>query len=100
MKIRIGDTVKVNTGKDKGKTGKVRKVLSKQNLVFVEGINLYKKHNKKAAGGGIIEKNIPLAYSKVNLLCPKCNQPTRIGINIGSTSVKVRICRKCKQPID
>ena len=71
MKLKIGDTVKVNTGKDKGKTGKIQKIMPAKNAVIVEGLNVYKRHVKKAAGGNIVEKFFPIHYSKVNLVCPK-----------------------------
>lgn len=101
MKLKINDTVKVTLGKDRGKTGKVEKVLPKINAVVVAGINLYKKH-KKAQGekqpGGIIEILKPLNVAKVALVCPKCHQPTRIGYQDQDTK-KVRICKKCHKPI-
>ena len=99
MKIKINDVVKVNTGKDKGKSGKVQKVITKTNQVVVEGLNIYKKHVKKSAGGGIIDRIFPIYASKVNLVCPKCSQATRVGLTGGSDGKKIRVCRKCKQPI-
>lgn len=99
MKLKLGDLVKINAGKDKGKSGKIQKILPSKKAVIVEGINIYKKHLKKAAGGGIIEKIIPIHYSKVNLICPKCLRPTRIGILPKEEKEKIRICRKCKEPL-
>ena len=99
MKIKIGDLVKVNIGKDKGKTGKIQKILGKDSKVIVEGINIYKKHVKKSAGGGIVEKTFPLLSSKVSLVCPKCNQPTRVGFTRGAENEKIRVCRKCDQAL-
>lgn len=96
MKLKVGDLVQVNIGRDRGKKGKIQKVLSKKDRVMVEGINIYKKHIKKQAGGGIIEKIFSLDASKVSLVCPKCNQPTRIGYILNPNKSKVRVCRKCK----
>ena len=100
MKLRIGDNVKVNTGSNKGKTGKIQKVVEDKRKVVVEGINVYKKHNRKNMGEGIVEKTFPLDVSKVSLVCPKCNQTARIGLTIGSDGKKIRTCRKCKQPLN
>jgi len=102
MKIRKGDTVKVVSGKDKGKTGKVEKTLPKKNKILVEGANVYKKHLKpKGEGkpGGIIEINKPLPVSNVMLICPKCKKTTRVGYQLDKQRNKSRICKKCKQQI-
>lgn len=101
MKLRKGDTVKVTIGKDRGKVGKVEKVLPKKNLIVVAGVNIYKRH-LKARGqdkpGGIIDIIKPLSVSNVALVCPKCGQPTRVGYQTAGKE-KVRICRKCKEVI-
>jgi large subunit ribosomal protein L24 len=98
IKIHTGDTVQVTAGKDKGKTGKVEKVFSKKNKVFVSGVNLYKKH-RKAQGegkpGGIIVISRPLPRENVALLCPQCHKPTRIGYQFDKQNKKYRICKKC-----
>lgn len=96
MKLKVGDLVKVNIGRDRGKEGKIQKILSKRGEIVVEGVNIYKKHVKKSAGGGSIEKIFPLDASKVSLICPKCNQPTRVGYILNPNKSKVRVCRKCK----
>lgn len=102
MKFKVADTVKVVLGKDRGKTGKIIKVLPKKNAVVVKGINLYKKH-LKAQGqdrpGGIIDITRPLNVAKVALVCPKCKKQTRVAYD-GQGRQKVRICCKCRQPID
>lgn len=99
MKLRIGDNVKVNTGSNKGKVGKIQKVLEGEKKVVVEGINVYKKHTRKNMGGGIVDKTFPMDVSKVSLVCPKCSQMTRIGLTIGADGKKIRTCAKCKQPL-
>ncbi|MDP1721905.1 MAG: 50S ribosomal protein L24 [Candidatus Gottesmanbacteria bacterium] len=101
MKIRKGDTIIVTTGKDKGKKGKVEKTFPALGSVVVTGVNIYKRHKKKQGekqAGGIIEITKPIAVSKVVLVCPKCNQPTRVGYLVVKGE-KERICRKCEQKL-
>jgi large subunit ribosomal protein L24 len=101
MKFKKGDTVIVMTGKDKGRKGKIEKVLSKKNRVLVPGINMFKRHLKKRDEknpGGIIDFSRPLPLGNVRLICPKCSQITRIGYLLVKDE-KVRICRKCEQEI-
>ena len=106
MKIKKGDKVKVLLGKDRGKEGTVEKVLAKEGKVFVERVNLYKRHVKKMPAsrgeqnmeGGIIEIPKPLDISNVALICPNCKKVTRVGYKkVGNE--KVRICRKCGKEI-
>ena len=96
MKLKIGDTVKVTLGKDRGKTGKIEAILPKRNSVVVAGANMYKKHVKRSGdkAGQIVDLTRPLAVSKVALICPHCHQPTRVGYQ-GEGKKKVRICKKC-----
>lgn len=101
MKLKKGDTIIVTAGKDKGKKAKVETVLPKIAAVVVPGINIVKRHMKQRDErnpGGIVEKAKPLAASKVALVCPKCNKPTRVGYVVVKGE-KVRICRKCDQKI-
>lgn len=106
LKLKVGDTIKVIQGKDKGRTGKIEKIFPKQKTVLIPGINIYKKHVKKATAvdkkGGIYEIPRPLQFSKVALVCPKCKKLTRIGFKhekdkSGEEIKKVRVCRKCKK---
>lgn len=99
-KIKTGDTVQILLGKDRGKSGKVLKVLTKENKIFVEDLNLYKRHVKKTNQheGGIIDLPKPLDISNVALLCPECKKPTRVGIKIEANK-KIRICKKCQEEI-
>ncbi len=101
MKLKKGDTVKVLIGKDRGKTGKIQKVFLKDNKILVSGINLFKKHLKPQGKkpGGIIDIQKPLLISKIALICPKCNQQTKIGFTLDKSGEKLKICRKCKQTI-
>ncbi len=105
IKIRIkkDDKVKVLTGKDKGKIGKVLKVVKKTNRVIVENINVVKVHQKPTQAnpqGGIVNKNMPINVSNLMLMCNSCVKPTRIGIKQLEDGKRVRICKKCNQQID
>jgi len=103
MHIRKGDNVKVMAGKDKGKTGKVMQSFPTMNKVVVEGVNAMSKHmktRKEGQKGQKLEFNGPINASKVQLVCPKCAKPTRIGIKTLEGKKRVRICRKCKEIID
>lgn len=97
MKLKKGDTVKVVKGKDSGKVGKVERVVSKEAKVVVEGVNQYKRHMKARIPGQkseILTLTKPLSQANVQLLCPKCKQPTRVGYKLLKDE-KVRVCRKC-----
>jgi large subunit ribosomal protein L24 len=102
IKIRKNDVVNVITGKDRGKSGKVLKVFP-DGRVIVEKINFVKRHTKpsqKNHQGGILEKESPVAISKVMLICNKCGKPTRVKIGSLQNGKKVRICKKCSEMID
>ena len=93
LHIKKGDTVYVNAGEDKGKTGRVLRVLVKEQRAVVEGINMVSKHTKpnaKHPQGGIITMEAPVHVSNLNLLDPKSNRPTRIGRRIDEAGKKVR----------
>jgi large subunit ribosomal protein L24 len=101
--LKKNDTVMVVAGKDRGKSGKVLMVLPKKEAVIIERLNFAKRH-LRAGGphgkGGIVEKEAPIRISNVQLLCGKCNLPTRIGKKILEDGRKIRICRKCGEAID
>ena len=97
MKIKKGDTVQVLAGNDKGKTGEVLEVIPKQDKIIAKGINVRKKHvkpRKQGDEGGIISIECAIPSAKVNVVCPTCNKPTRIGYQIEENK-KVRVCKKC-----
>ena len=103
MKILLkkGDKVIVLTGKDKGKTGIVEKIISKTGSIVVTGVSLVKKHvkvSKKYPSGGTVDITKPILIGKVQLICPSCNKPTRIGLEVKG-KVKTRLCKRCKKPI-
>ena len=102
MKIKTNDKVKVSSGKDAGKTGKVIQVFPKDEKVVVEGVNIMKKSlksGKKGDKGQLVELAGPMHVSKVALICPKCNLETRVGYKIEGKDKK-RVCRKCKEIIE
>jgi large subunit ribosomal protein L24 len=104
MKIRAGDTVEVRTGKDRGKRGRVLRVVPDKNRLIVEGANMIKRHTKPNPGkniqGGIVEREASLHASNVQLICPECGTQTRVGHKILGDGRKVRICRKCEGVVD
>lgn len=102
LRIRKGDKVIILSGKDRGKSGRVLKVMPSKNRVIVEGVNLVKKHMRRRSEnepGGIQEIPAPLHISKVNLFCPNCNKGVRFGIQIMKDKTKIRVCKKCQKPI-
>ena len=102
MKIKINDKVKVTSGKEAGKSGKIVQVFPKEERVVVEGVNIMKKNlksGKKGEKGQLIELAAPLHVSKVSLICPKCSLETRVGYKMEGKDKK-RICRKCKEIIE
>jgi len=101
--IRKDDKVKILTGKDRGKIGKVLKVDRKKQQLLVENINIVKRHTKPTAAnkqGGIVEKEAPVPRANVLLMCNKCMKPVRIKMKILDDGKKMRVCRKCNEDID
>lgn len=100
--IKKNDTVKIIAGKDKGKSGKVLKVLVKEEKVVVEGANVYKKHQKKTATkeAGIIEKNMPIHISNVSAVNPKTGKVTSFKMKTLEDGTRVRVCKKTGEIID
>jgi large subunit ribosomal protein L24 len=101
--VRRGDTVAVIAGRERGKRGKVLRVLPDTGRVVVEKVNMMKKHQKptqKLRQGGIIEREAALALSNVLLVCGRCDQPSRAGIKVLGDGRKVRVCRRCGETID
>ena len=102
LHVKKGDTVVVLSGKDKGKQGKIITAMPKAGKVIVEGINKVKRHSKpslKVPQGGIITKEMPLHACKVQLVCPACNKPTRIGHKTVNGK-NARVCKKCGEVIE
>lgn len=101
MGIKKKDKVVVLTGEDKGKVEEVLKVLPGKQRVIVRKVNLVKRHTRATQNnpGGILEKEGSIHISDIMLICPKCNQPTRIKADRLQEGKKVRICRKCGEII-
>ena len=101
--VRRGDVVGVITGRERGKRGKVLRVLTDKGRVVVEHVNMVKKHQRptqKLRQGGIIEREGALALSNVQIVCARCDKPSRTGITILSDGRKVRSCKRCGEAID
>ena len=103
LKIKKGDPILVVAGRERGKSGKVSRVSPDSAHVFVERLNIVKRHQKPRGpqgGGGIIEKEAPLHVSDVMYLCGKCNKPVRIGRKVLADGRTTRVCRGCGEQID
>jgi large subunit ribosomal protein L24 len=103
IQIKKNDKVEVIAGKEKGKTGKVLKVLRDKNRVLVEKVNIIKRHTRPSpttGQGGIVEKEASLHVSNVLLICGKCTAPTRIKKTPTSDGKWVRTCKKCGELIE
>ena len=102
--IRRNDTVIVTAGRDRGKRGRVLRVLPINNRLLVEGVNMIKRHTRpnpqRNIKGGIVEREAALHASNVQLVCPECGKMTRIGHRLLNDGRKVRICRKCEGVVD
>ena len=94
--VKTGDTVKIISGRDKGKTGKVIAVSPKEGKILVEGCNMIKKHvkpKKMGEQGGILDAEAPMYACKAMLVCPKCGKATRVAHTIDKDGKKVRLCK-------
>jgi large subunit ribosomal protein L24 len=101
--VRRGDTVAVIAGKERGKRGKVMRVLRDKGRVVVEKVNMVKRHQRptqKLRQGGIIEREGALALSNVLLVCGRCDKPARSGISILADGRRLRVCKRCGEPMD
>jgi len=100
--IRVNDTVAVVAGKEKGKRGRVLRVLAGEDRVIVEKVNFVKRHTKpsqKHRQGGSVEKEGPIHRSNVQLVCKKCNKPSRLRTLVGAGGEKSRACARCGEVI-
>jgi len=103
LKIKKDDQVMVVSGKERGKTGKIVRVIPDKAAVIVDKLNMVKRHQKpsqKYKHGGIIEKEAPISISNVQVLCEKCKGPVRLGRKTLGEGKMVRYCRKCGEVID
>ena len=103
LHVKKDDLVIIIAGKDKGKSGKVLRVMPDKGRVLVENLNLIKRHTRPSRTsneGGIIEKEAPIALSNVQLLCHGCNKPSRTGIRVLEDGSKSRFCKKCNEIVN
>ncbi|GAB7080097.1 50S ribosomal protein L24 [Megalodesulfovibrio paquesii] len=103
-RIKKDDKVMIIAGKDKGKIGKILRILRKKESVLVEKVNMVRRHTKgnpyRQQAGGILEKEAPLDISNVQLMCPACTKPTRVGYKLMEDGKKVRFCKKCNEVME
>ena len=103
LHIRKNDIVRVMVGKEKGKVGRILKVDRDAGRVFVEKINMVKRHAKPGKTnprGGIIEKEAALSYSNIMIMCDKCNKPTRISMMVEDSGERHRACKRCGEVLE
>ncbi|MBV9746385.1 MAG: 50S ribosomal protein L24 [Acidobacteriia bacterium] len=108
IELKKEDTVRVISGRDKGKSGRVLRVDREQGRILVEHVGMIKRHTRpnpsRQIKGGIAERESPIAVSNVMIVCPGCNKATRIGHHVdqlpGGRTRRTRICRKCGQTLD
>jgi large subunit ribosomal protein L24 len=104
LPIKKNDNVVVIAGRDRGKRGRVLRVVPSKNRLIVEGVNFIKRHTRanpqRNIKGGIVEREATLALSNVQLVCPECGAPTRIGRKRLDDGRRVRVCVKCKGVVD
>jgi large subunit ribosomal protein L24 len=99
-RLKRDDEVMVITGRDKGKRGKIQRILPHSDKVLVEGVNIVKRHYKAGAQGGrqagIVDKEMPINAGKLLPICPSCDKPTRVGIQVLDDGSKSRVCKHCE----
>ena len=104
LHVRKNDQVKVLAGKDQGKTGRVLRVFPLRNRAIVENVNTVRRHTRpnpqKNIQGGVVEREGPIHLSNLQVICPECDQPVRVGIQFLSDGKKVRVCKSCSGTID
>lgn len=101
-RIKRGDRVRVISGRDKGKEGRVLRVFPRKGTAVVEGVHLVKRHLKRGPGGAgeIMEREAPIRLSKLMPICPKCGEATRVGFRFKDDGTKVRYCKRCGEEMD
>jgi large subunit ribosomal protein L24 len=101
--LKKNDLVMVIAGKERGKSGRILKVLPGKNRVLIEKVNFIKRHTRPSGQtkrGGIVEKEAPIQVSNVMVICAKCNVPIRVGRKVLDDGKKVRTCKKCGELLD
>jgi len=100
-RVKKGDTVAVLSGKDRGKRGKILQMFGEREAALVARLNLVKHFERRAGAdrpGGIIEREAPIALSKLAIVCPRCDKPTRVGWQVAADR-KQRVCKRCREAI-
>ena len=103
MQIRKNDSVMIIAGRERGKTGKVLRVIPDKDAAIIERVNLIKRHTRPKGPqqpGGIVEKEASIHTSNLMIMCDKCNAPVRVGRKILADGKKMRICRRCGEALD
>ena len=103
LKVKKDDMVEVITGKDKGRRGKILSVIPEVGYVYVEKLNIVKKHqkpNQQTRQGGIVEKENKIKVDNIQVVCSKCDKAVRVGKKQLEDGTKVRVCRKCGEVLD
>ncbi len=103
MRIRKGDTVLVIAGKEKGRKGRIDRIIPSKNRVVVEGLNMVIRHMRPRPDvrqAGRVQKESPIHVSNVMLICNKCEEPSRIRVSFLEDRRKVRVCLRCRETID
>ncbi len=101
-KLKKGDLVAVLAGKDRGKRGKILRMMSERGTALVERLNLakhFERRTQQNQAGGIIEREAPIGMAKLAVVCPRCDRPVRVGWSVSSDGTKQRICRRCKEAL-
>jgi len=103
VRVKKNDRVRVLSGKDRGKSGRVLYVDRKKNRVVIEGLNIVKKTRRpdqQNQKGGIIDIEAPVNISNIMVVCPKCDKPSRVGKKVLDNGKRIRICSKCGEELD
>ncbi len=104
LHVKKEDQVRVLSGKDAGKEGRVLKVFPTSSRAIVENVNNLRRHTRpnpqKNVQGGVVEREAPIHIAKLKVICPECNKPVRTGIRSLSDGKKVRVCKSCDATID
>lgn len=101
--VKKNDQVMVMAGKEKGKSGKLLRIIAKKEGALIEKVNFVKRHSRPSGQnrqGGIIEKEAPLPLSNIMIICAKCTVPVKVGRKILDEGKRVRYCKKCGEHID
>ncbi|MFQ5737901.1 MAG: 50S ribosomal protein L24 [Acidobacteriota bacterium] len=99
LHVKKEDQVRILTGRDRGKEGRVLRVFPKQRRAIVEHVNLIKRHTRpvpqRNIQGGVVEREAPIELSNLQVICGECAKPTRVGLSLLADGTKVRVCKKC-----